>query len=225
MAKISVVIPVYNASKTIEKCLNGIFNQTFKNLQVIAVNDGSTDNSHEILKKFGRQITIVDQPNKGASKARNVGAALATGEYVIFCDADILMKKNMIERMYNVLQRTPNASFAYSSFRFGGKKFKLWPYSKQKLFEMPYIHTTSLIRKKDFPGFDEKLKRFQDWDLWLTMASRGHIGKFIPEVLFSVKGGGTMSAWLPKILYKLPFLKKVQNYNNAKEIIKKKHNL
>jgi len=88
-----------------------------------------------------------------------------------------------------------------------------------------YIHTTSLIRKKHFPGFDKKLKRFQDWDLWLTMLDRGYKGKFIPEILFQVKPGGTMSKWLPKGVYKLPFLKQVQKYKEAEKIIKAKHKL
>ena len=123
------------------------------------------------------------------------------------------------------MQKNKNISFVYSSFKFGNKTYKLWPFNATKLKQMPYIHTTSLIRRDHFPGFDKKLKRYQDWDLWLTMLDRGYTGKFIPEILFSVKAGGTMSKWLPKGVYKLPFLKQVQKYKEAEKIIELKHNL
>jgi len=78
------------------------------------------------------------------------------------------------------------------------------------------------------PGFDEKLKRFQDWDLWLTMAEAGHHGVWLNQFLYKVNTGGaqTMSHWLPSSAYKfLPFLPAVKRYNLAKAIIIKKHNL
>ena len=131
----------------------------------------------------------------------------------------------MLETMYNALQKHPKAAFAYSSFKYGFKTFKLWPYNAKKLKQMPYIHTTSLIRKDLFPGFDPKLTRFQDWDLFLTMAKRGDKGIWIDKILFQVKAGGTMSSWLPKFLYSFSSLKKVKKYKEAEKIIKEKHNL
>ena len=223
--RISIVIPVYNGGRTLDDCLVSIFNQTIKRLQIIVVNDGSTDNTKEILNKYKSRLTIINQPNKGSNIARNTGAKISQNHFIIFCDADIVMKPNMMEKMYKTLTTTPEASYVYSSFSFGKKLFKLWPFSKKRLRQMPYIHTTSLIRQEHFPGFDKKLKRFQDWDLWLTMLKRGYVGKFIPEVLFTVKSGGTMSSWLPKFLYKIPFLPKVIKYKKAEKIIKTKHNL
>ena len=91
---------------------------------------------------------------------------------------------------------------------------------------MPYIHTTSLIRKKDFPGFDENIKRLQDWDLWLTMLEQGKRGIWIPKYLFTVHPGGTMSKWMPKIFVRyFKRNKKVHSYLDAVEIVKKKHQL
>jgi len=225
MPQISVVIPIYNAQKTLKQCLESIFNQTFKPIEIIAVNDGSTDKSKKILEQYKKKITMIDQPNGGAAKARNAGAKIANAPFIIFCDADIIMKPEMLEKMYQVLKKHPEASYTYSAFKFGNKTFKLWEFNEQKLKQMPYIHTTSLIRKEHFPWFDEKLKRFQDWDLWLTMLKRGYKGYFINEVLFTVKSGGTMSSWLPKSLYKFPWLKQVKKYKKAEDIIKKKHNL
>lgn len=225
MPKISVVIPVYNAAKTLEKCLSSIFNQTLTSFEIIAVNDGSTDKSLKILQKYRSQITIMNQPNQGASKARNAGAKMTRGPFVIFCDADIIMEKNMLELMSKTLEKNPKVSYVYSSFKYGLKTFKLWPYNAKKLKQMPYIHTTSLIRKKDFPGFNPKLKRFQDWDLWLTMLKRGYKGKWIDKVLFKILPGGTMSSWIPKFFYKFTSLKKVKKYKEAETIIKEKYNL
>lgn len=225
MPLVSIILPIFNAEKTIDKTLASIFDQTFKNFEIIAVNDGSKDKSQRILEQYKDRITIVKQQNQGAPIARNTGAKLALGRYIIFIDDDITLRPNMLEKMVATMQKNKNISFVYSSFKFGNKTFKLWPFNAAKLKQMPYIHTASLIRRDHFPGFDKKLKRFQDWDLWLTMLDRGYTGKFIPEILFSVKAGGTMSKWLPKGVYKLPFLKQVQKYKEAEKIIKAKHKL
>ena len=218
MPEISIIIPIYNAQKTLEKCLESIFNQTFKNYEIIAVDDGSTDNSLKILKNYQRQLTIVRQKNQGAAGARNTGAKLARGKFIIFCDADIIMKPEMLGIMFQTLKKNPKISYVYSSFKFGLKTFRLWPFNAKKLKDMPYIHTTSLTRKEHFPGFDKKLKRLQDWDLWLTMLDRGYKGKWINKILFEVKGGGTMSSWLPSFAYKIPWLKQVKRYKAAEAV-------
>lgn len=228
MADISVIVPVYNGEKTITRCLKSIFNQTLKPREVVVVNDGSTDRTADILKEFSVQIQVINQPNRGASAARNRGAAAATTALIIFCDADIVMEPTMLEQMHQALENHPEASYAYSAFKFGFKTFRLFPFDDVKLKQAPYIHTTSLIRRAHFPGFDENLKRFQDWDLWLTMLEQNHRGCFIPEVLFMVSAGGTMSTWLPSFVYRLPVFKNfknIQTYQNAKIIIKQKHGL
>jgi hypothetical protein len=129
--------------------------------------------------------------------------------------------------MLGALERDPGAAFAYSSFKWGWKKFKLWPFDYEKLRQMPYIHTTSLIRRQAFPGFDESLKKFQDWDLFLTMAEKGGRGIFIGEVLFKVKKGGTMSQWLPSFVYSWPWLKlkSKDKYEAWKKIVQAKHGI
>jgi len=229
---ISIIIPVYNQAGHFANCLAGINKQTYENYEIIVINDGSTDKIIEIIKKFkqifGFKLTFLEQENRGAAAARNRGAKLAKGEYIIFCDADVIMKPTMLEVMLKTLKDNPNANFCYSSFIWGHKKFKLWPFDAEKLKVMPYITTASLIRHKDFPGFDESLKKFQDWDLWLTMLEQGHTGVWIDQVLFNMAVGGTqtMSNWLPSVTYKLlPWLPQVKKYNQAKEIIIKKHNL
>ena len=229
---ISIVIPVYNQAKHLANCLASIEKQTYNNFEIIVVNDGSTDDIIKIIEKFKQvfslKLTYSEEKNQGANVARNKGAELARGEYIIFCDADVIMEPIMLELMLKTLKDSPNASFCYSSFIRGHKRFKLWPFDAEKLKTMPYITTTSLIHLKDFPGFDETLKKFQDWDLWLTMLEHGHTGIWVNQALFkiAVSGTQTMSSWLPSPAYKLlPFLPAVKKYNQAKEIILKKHNL
>ncbi|CEH33395.1 glycosyltransferase family 2 protein [Romboutsia lituseburensis] len=101
---ISIIIPVYNVENYIEECLKSIFNQTYKNIEVIIVNDGSTDRSKNIIEKFKlkyKNIIYLEQENKGVSEARNLGLRHAKGEYVMYIDSDDYMEINMIEEMYS----------------------------------------------------------------------------------------------------------------------------
>jgi glycosyltransferase involved in cell wall biosynthesis len=230
--KISVIIPLYNQAKQLAEGLDSLTKQTIiKNgfldglFEVIIINDGSDNISREeiesLVSNFKElEISIIHQENKGAPVARNKGFEKSTGEYVIFCDADVVMKPEMLEKMIKVLDKNPEVSYVYSSFKFGFKKFKLWEFNPETLKKIPYIHTTSLIRRNSFIGFDESLKRFQDWDLWLAMLKKGYQGKWINDSLFNVKTGGTISKWLPGFL-----ANKDKGYLSAKEIIIKKHNL
>lgn len=222
---ISIIIPIYNQAEKLNRCLKSVFNQTLKDFEVIVVSDGSTDNLLSVIRPWKTKIRFFQRQNKGAPAARNFGASRANGEWLLFCDADIILEPNMLEEMMTALEKHPEVGYAYSSFKFGWKKFKLWPFDRRKLKNMPCIHTTSLIRRHCFPGFDESLKKFQDWDLFLTMAENGYDGFWLDKVLFKVSSGGTISRWLPKWLYWIFFLKRVRTYNTAKEIVKKKHNL
>ena len=103
---ISVIVPVYNAEKYIDRCLNSIVNQTYKNLEVILVDDGSTDNSKKIYDRFQKEdnrIKVIYQNNKGASAARNLGIIISKGEYISFVDADDWVDLKYFEILYNNL--------------------------------------------------------------------------------------------------------------------------
>lgn len=101
--KISVIVPVYNVEKYLEKCLKTILNQTYKNLQIIVIDDGSTDKSSQICDDFSRQderISVIHKKNGGLSAARNDGLDLVQGKYVIFIDSDDYISDNMVELLY-----------------------------------------------------------------------------------------------------------------------------
>ena len=95
--KVSVIIPVYNAEKYLRQCLDSVVNQTYKNLEIICVNDGSTDNSSEILKEYASKddrIILINQNNQGNGCARNVGLSRVSGEYISFIDSDDFILQN-----------------------------------------------------------------------------------------------------------------------------------
>lgn len=106
MNLISIIIPVYNAEKYIHRCIKSVVNQSYKELEIIAVNDGSTDDSLSICATLAAQdnrIKVFSQKNGGVSKARNTGLRLAKGEYVMFLDSDDYMLPDMCKTMLNIL--------------------------------------------------------------------------------------------------------------------------
>lgn len=101
--KISVIVPIYNTEKFLEKCIESILNQTLKEIELILVNDGSTDNSYLICEKYAEKdsrILYIKIDNSGCSFARNIGLEKAKGEYITFVDSDDYIEKNMYEEMY-----------------------------------------------------------------------------------------------------------------------------
>lgn len=101
MEKISIIVPVYNAEGYLEKCIRSLLNQTYSNVEIILVNDGSTDSSPLIIESFlpHNQIIYINQPNSGPSAARNNGLARATGDYIMFVDSDDYADPAMCERL------------------------------------------------------------------------------------------------------------------------------
>ena len=118
MSKISVIVPVYNAEKYLSRCIDSILNQTYKNFELILINDGSKDNSIEILRKYENiddRIKVIDNSNNGVSKTRNIGVRLAEGEYIQFIDSDDFIDKNMFEYAINVMEQE-NADLVMTGF-------------------------------------------------------------------------------------------------------------
>ena len=98
---ISIIVPIYNAEKYIEKCLTSLVNQTKKELEFILINDGSTDNTEKVIKRFDdKRIKYFKNENQGIGKTRNFGLSQATSKYIMFCDSDDYYELNMCELMY-----------------------------------------------------------------------------------------------------------------------------
>lgn len=128
--KISIIIPVYNVEKYLPECLNSLVNQTFKDLEFICINDGSTDNSLEILNDYAKKddrFIIISQRNQGQGTARNNGIKLANGEYIGFVDPDDWVEINAFEKLYNTAKEnnTKILQFNYKEYSEKAGKFKL----------------------------------------------------------------------------------------------------
>ena len=151
------------------------------------------------LIEANNPIEIIINDNDGlAPKKRNDGFKKATQPYVFFCDDDILLPANYLQSLYYALlkeHKTSETVFAYSGYDGivlhpdshpirGNFKIPAVPFNAQRLNQGNYISTMSLVRKDVFPMFDEKLKRLQDWDIWLTLVAKGYRGKLVSNVTF-----------------------------------------
>ena len=123
----SVVVPIYNAEKTLDRCLSSIVTQTYKNLEIILINDGSTDKSLEICKNWqekDKRIRIICKDNGGVSSARNMGLISSLGEYISFVDSDDTIEKNMIEVLVsNMLKYNADLSIVNYKKIIKGKEY------------------------------------------------------------------------------------------------------
>ena len=152
---VSIIVPVYNVEKYLARCLDSLINQTFKDIEIICVNDGSPDNSLNILENYSKKderIKIISQENKGLSAARNTGIKYANGEYIAFVDSDDWIDLNFYEKLYNAIIRT-NCDIAVATI-----------VRKKKYYKKFRVHYTE---EKIFNDFIEKIdicvKNFKNW--------------------------------------------------------------
>jgi len=228
---ISIIIPCYNHGDTLAQSLESVRSQTCQPHEIIIIDDGS---DHPVSLELGDRdkLTVIRTENRGAPAARNRGFRASSGRYVIFWDADVIAKPDMLERLLRQLEKCEDAAYSYSHHWFGRKRMPAVPFDESELRNRNYIHSTTLIRREAVIPWDESLRKFQDWDLWLTMASEGKTGILVPEYLFTVipRQDG-MSSWLPRYSYREPFCrlpwirKKVATYEQARHIIREKHRL
>jgi len=125
--KVSVIVPVYNGESYIKKCLDSLVNQTLKEIEIIVINDGSTDKTKEILvkyeKKYQEKVKVINQDNKGIAVSRNNGLKIASGEYIGFCDSDDFVSLDMYEKMYQKAKQE-NFELVSSTFYFQYDDYK-----------------------------------------------------------------------------------------------------
>lgn len=143
---ISVVIPVYNSDKYIGECLDSILNQSYRNLDIIIIDDGSSDKSFKICSRYQEndyRIKLFTQTNSGVSNARNKGILEAQGKYIVFVDADDVLEKNYIEDMYNIICMEKDILVICD--------FKIWNMDTNKIiFNVDTKENSLLLTMKDF---------------------------------------------------------------------------
>lgn len=202
-ALVSAIIPVYNVSEYIERCVESLVSQTYNNIEIILINDGSTDNSGEVCRNlkglYGDKIVYIEQENQGVSAARNAGLKAAKGEYIVFVDADDWVSSNYVDKLYTALSDSSAdlASCGFIEWYSEAKKFKhIRPdpglYSKEEFYrtmrlrQVPLwttMYKTSLI-KENAIEFDTLLRRMEDGCFVADYTS--YCDKFvvIPEYLY-----------------------------------------
>lgn len=139
MVKVSVIVPVYNVEKYLEECLDSIINQTLEDIEIICVNDGSTDNSLSILESFAKKedrIKIISQENQGLAAARNLGLDNVNGDYVFFIDSDDFLELNALEELYNIAVEKSLDFVLYKLINYDDETKE---YYTMPLYEMPKL--------------------------------------------------------------------------------------
>lgn len=137
-----------------------------------------------------KEIIIIEGHDIGSNAARNKGARISSQPYILFCDDDVVLLDGALKKMMSAIDNSDGVGFAYSD------SYEIWPDKKEvsvfvaggfdpeRLRVESYISIVSLMRKEVFPGFDESVRRMQDWDLWLTVVGRGVKGVYIAEPLY-----------------------------------------
>jgi len=198
MPRVSVIVPVFNAARTVEQALASIRAQTFEDFEIIAVDDGSTDNSLDILHRSSGPVKIFEQKNRGPSAARNLGTADASGEILGFLDADDWWMPDLLAKMVPPLERDPDCVLAYCDLQLVDSagaplntslmrvRSNRAPTVKDMLDTLwPIMPSGALIRRQALEavgGFPEPLRAFEDVYLWLLLRERGTFA-YIPEKL------------------------------------------
>jgi glycosyltransferase involved in cell wall biosynthesis len=198
MPRVSVIIPVFNAARTVEQAIASVRAQTFTDFEIVAVDDGSTDGSIETLRRYGPAIKILQQSNRGPSAARNLGIANSTGEYFAFLDADDWWKPEFLARLIAALERDPRCVMSYCDLQLVdslGTPFQTSlmavrenrPPTVRDMLESlwPIMPSGTIVRRgalQAVGGFPEPLRAFEDVYLWLLLREEGPFA-CVPEKL------------------------------------------
>jgi glycosyltransferase involved in cell wall biosynthesis len=221
--KVSIIIPIYNGSLLLNRCLNSVFGQNGNfELEVIVIDDGSTDNSIEFARNYPNKVKLIQQKNQGPAAARNKGIEVATGIYITFLDADDYWEVDFLESTVCFMKTHPEAvavsvgqlhkipgkpdSIAPGDLRFNPDKFTE-PILLTDFFEFwaehNHVCTGSVLMKtnivKQTGGQREELHLTEDHEFWAYLSTFGQWG-FIPKVLFVSDGGiiTQQTGWLKK---------------------------
>jgi len=189
--KISVIIPAYNAAKWIRRAIDSALGQRLSPIEIIVVDDGSSDDTSEVCMRYGEQIRLIQQENAGAAAARNRGVAEARGDWIAFLDADDEWLPHRLEAQWMLLQKHPDilwAAGAYAVYRGGKCRFvrnlpKDIPWQDGSVDAYALLGAgsgiiwtgTVLLRREvwnDIGGMDTNLRESEDRDMWLNVASR-----------------------------------------------------
>ncbi len=196
----SIVIPVYNVENYIRECINSVISQSYRNIEIILVNDGSTDNSNEICKEYDLKypyLKLITKKNGGLSDARNVGILNSTGEYILFLDSDDYWDdNNLIYYLVQYIEKSPNIDYIFFRYKFYYQK-------KGKFIEPIFnIDGNKILGKTGLESLDYILREMGNfqWYAWAGIIRREFI---IDNDLFFIKDRKYEDMlWTPQIFIK-----------------------
>ena len=190
MQRVSVIIPCFNSGATIRKTVESVQAQTWWDMEIVVVDDGSTDIMTIAVLDSLSGVRLLRQENAGLPASRNIGIAAATGEYVLPLDADDWLEPDTIAKLVRALEETQEASFAYSHFQLEGNVIGVMEKSYnffEQLFlnQMPYSILMRKLLWQDIGGYDETMRRgYEDWEFNIRLGASGHFGVVVPSPLF-----------------------------------------
>ena len=207
---VSLVIATYNHARFLGEALDSAVAQTLEGVEVVVVDDGSTDDTEAVLARYGGRLRVIRQPNRGLAAARNTGLAAARGAYVSFLDADDVLLPTKLAEQAAILDRAPTVGWTYCDvlietiatgaevraserFGYGARMLEGWLFPE--LIHGNFIPAIApLVRRTVLDaagGFDERLTALEDWDLWLRLSLIAE-ARYTPAVLvrYRVHPGG-----------------------------------
>lgn len=210
---VSVVIASYNREQFIVDAIRSVQHQTVDDIEIIVVDDGSTDSTQQILNNFGDSINVINQPNQGRSAARNKGVNNARGDYIAFLDSDDIWLHDKLDKQLNLLVKQPKVGLVHTFSdvvdehgvlirKYTDQRYKLYHssikagYSYESLSERCIMFLSTVMVRRDcwkrVGPMDADIPAFEDWD-WYLRASRQTEISTIPEVLvhFRLHSGNT----------------------------------
>lgn len=191
---VSIIIPVYNSEKYLDECLRSALAQTYTNIEIICINDGSTDNSLRIINTYAKEysnIKVLTQSNSGIITARNNAITKASGEYILTLDSDDKISADCVKKLYAAIISNPNCAVASPSVEFFGSRKGYYdlplPTAKNMAFQNCIVNC-ALFRKElweKYGGYDLRFEDgIEDYDFWWNFLQDGKEIIRIPDVLF-----------------------------------------
>ncbi|WP_149244195.1 glycosyltransferase [Dyadobacter sp. 32] len=190
---VSIIIPCYNNKNVIFEAIDSALNQSYPRVEVIVVDDGSTDGSYEFVFDRileGQNLRIVRQDNQGPAAARNTGFTLSGGDYLVFLDADDILHPDYVESCYREYEKDPSLNIVYCEAELFENKTGLWklkPFSESTILLYNSIPVFAMLRSQVFQQigkYDTQLKCSEDWELWIRLLQQFEGVYKIPKVLF-----------------------------------------
>ena len=239
---VSIIIPAYNVEKYVQEAIDSALSQIYKDIEIIVVDDGSTDNTKKVLNPYIKkgQIHYIYQENKGLSSARNTGIRAAKGGYIAFLDSDDLFLPEKMQRQVDFLEKHQEYDVCYCDiYHFyedePEQMFKLnYSYYSgdavlKNLFKRNFINPLSVVIRKNVVDkcgyFNEKMKKTEDWDYWVNLAWKGVKFHFLPVILakYRIRKQGSLSyAWSGEIERKATTLDIFQRLKNKMSVEEKR---